>query len=93
MSSHKIFAQTLKDVATSLKNENRVVISHALLLEAANRIEHLEKAIDDYLSGNYEHPGRARISFGKCRHGRMYFETCESCDTEHFKNSLKRNVF
>jgi DNA repair exonuclease SbcCD ATPase subunit len=56
-------------------------------LQAAEaRVARYREAIQNYLDGNYDHP-RAHRPDG-CRHGRPYYEECETCIDEHFLAAL-----
>lgn len=54
--------------------------------EQGGEAERLRKAIEDYLSGDYDHPRIHRP--GKCKHGRNYWEECSECDGAHFQAAL-----
>lgn len=70
------------DAGWELENDKlRADLSAALA-----RAVRAEKAIQDYLDGNYDNP-RARRP-GKCRHEIWYWETCENCIDEHFTAAL-----
>jgi hypothetical protein len=49
--------------------------------------EILRKGIQDFLSGDYEHPRTFRP--GRCPHGLNYWEECAGCDIKHFEWVLK----
>lgn len=53
---------------------------------ALARAERMEKAIRDFLTGDYPHPRSHRP--GRCEHGVSYWEECARCDIAHFEAVL-----
>jgi hypothetical protein len=70
----------IMELATAVMNLNDA------LQAAEARVARYREAIQNYLDGNYDHP-RAHRPDG-CRHGRPYYEECETCIDEHFLAAL-----
>lgn len=51
-----------------------------------SEINRLRKGIQDYLDGNYDNPRKSRPE--PCKHGRLWYESCEACTDEHFAKLL-----
>jgi hypothetical protein len=59
----------------------------AMIQRLGQRVTQLEKGINDYLEGNYEHPRANRPQ--DCKHHVRYWEECGQCDTDHFTEVMK----
>lgn len=59
-----------------------------MTMTTSERAVILEKAIVDYLDGNYPHPRQYRP--GKCPHGIFYWDDCGACIDKHFQRALDR---
>lgn len=60
------------------------------VLALRSEVTRLRRGIQDYLDGNYDSPRskRAEGARTKCRHGRYYWEACDSCIDDHFAKLL-----
>ena len=62
--------------------------SVSLVADQHTKIEQYDKAIDDFLEGNYPHPRSYRPD--QCPHKRYYYEDCGDCDEEYWSKTLNR---
>ena len=54
--------------------------------EALNRVAYLEKAIKDFVGGDYPNPRSMRPN--DCPHGIRYWQECTSCDDEYWTSVM-----
>ncbi len=52
------------------------------------QLEAWEKLVNDYISGNYPHPRPYWPA--QCPHGKNYWQFCDCCGNEYFRNAIKR---